>query len=142
MNRTMLAAAAATTLATAALADDRRLVTVVTSPEPQTQLMAMVLTMQAVRQGVSSHVLLCGPGGDLALAEAPESATAPQPPRGMSPQGLMQQIMAAGARVEVCALYLPGRGATPETLLPGIGVAAPPGMAAAMLADDTAIWSF
>jgi len=122
--------------------DDRRLVTVVTSPEPQTQFMAMVLSMQAIQRGVPSHILLCGPGGDLALAEAPESATAPQPPRGMSPQGLMPQIMAAGARVEVCALYLPGRGATPEARLPGIGVAAPPEMAAAMLADDTAIWSF
>ncbi len=142
MKRTLLAAAAATTLATAAMADERRLVTVVTSPEPQTQLMAMVLTMQAIRQGVPSRILLCGPGGDLALVEAPESATAPQPPRGMSPQGLMLQIMAAGARVEVCALYLPGRGATPEVLLPGVGVADPPEMAAAMLGDDTAIWPF
>ncbi|PKP79458.1 MAG: hypothetical protein CVT80_15875 [Alphaproteobacteria bacterium HGW-Alphaproteobacteria-2] len=54
-------------------------------------------------------------------------------------QGVPSQIMAAGARVEVCALYLPGRRATPEALLPGIGVAAPPEMAAAMMANDTAI---
>jgi hypothetical protein len=65
-------------------------VTVVTSDNPQTQLMSMVLTMQAVEQGHAVRMLLCGPGGDLALADAPESATAPQPPRDMSPQGLMR----------------------------------------------------
>lgn len=54
------------------------------------------------------------PGGDIALKDAP--ATAPQPPRDMSPQGLMQKIMEAGATVEVCAIYLPGAGAAPEAL--------------------------
>lgn len=34
----------------------------------------------------------------------------------MSPQGLMQKIMEAGATVEVCAIYLPGAGAGPEAL--------------------------
>lgn len=138
----LLAAIAALGFASAAQAGDDRLVSVVTTPEPQTQLMAMVLTMQAVRRGVPTHVLLCGPGGDLALADPPAAATAPQPPRGMSPQGLLQQIMAAGATVEVCAIYLPGRGATTEALLPGIGVAQPPAMAGAMLGEGTMVWSF
>ena len=45
-------------------------VTVVTSDQPQVQLMSMVLTMQAVEQGQSVHMLLCGAaGGDLALTE-------------------------------------------------------------------------
>lgn len=39
----------------------RKLVTVVTKPGPQTQLMAMVLTLQASRQGVEARILLCGP---------------------------------------------------------------------------------
>jgi len=115
---------------------------VVTSAEPQTQLMAMVLTMQAVQKGAATRILLCGPAGDLGLADAPAAATAPQPPRGMSPQGLMQAIMKAGATVEVCAIYLPGKGAGPEALLEGVGVAQPPEMAAAMLDDDARVWSF
>jgi predicted peroxiredoxin len=142
MKKTLLAAATVAGLATGAQASEKALVTVVTSHEPQTQLMAMVLTMQAVQQGTTTRILLCGPGGDIALKDAPASVTAPQPPRDMSPQGLMQKIMEAGATVEVCAIYLPGRGVGPEALLDGVGVAKPPEMAGAMLADDTIIWSF
>ncbi len=122
--------------------DDSSLVTVVTSENPQTQLMAMVLSAQAAEQGRSVRMLLCGPGGDLALQDAPDSATAPQPPRDMSPQGLMQRLISGGARVEVCAIYLPGRGEDASVLIEGVGVAQPPEMAGAMLADDTVVWSF
>ena len=119
------------------------LVTVLTAPEPQTQLMAMVLAMQAAEQGVTQHILLCGPAGDLALSDAPASATAGQPPRDMSPQGLMQAIMETpGAKVEVCAIYLPGRGEGPEVLLDGIGVANPGEMAAAIVAPDARVMSY
>jgi len=134
--------AGALALAGAAQASGDKLVTVVTSAEPQTQLMAMVLTMQAVQKGAATRILLCGPAGDLGLADAPAAATAPQPPRGMSPQGLMQAIMKAGATVEVCAIYLPGKSAGPEVLLEGVGVAQPPEMAGAMLDDDARVWAF
>jgi len=130
-------------LAAPALADDKAsLVTVVTSPDAQTQLMAMVLTTQAVEQGADAHILLCGPGGDIALAEAPESATAPQPPQDMSPQGMLQMLMGRGVTVEVCAIYLPGMGADTSALIDGVGVAQPPAMAGAMLAEGTRVWSF
>lgn len=120
-----------------------KLVTVVTSPDPQTQLMAMVLTMQAAQQGADTYVLLCGPAGDLALREAPASATAAQPPRDMSPQGLMQMIRSkTGATVEVCAIYLPGRGEDQSVLLDGIGVAKPPEMAARLMDSETRVLSF
>ena len=142
MRRMILAAAAVLAMAGVAQAESGRLVTVVTSGEPQTQLMAMVLTMQAVQQGADVHMLLCGPGGDLGLLEAPEAATAPQPPRDASPQGLLRAILAEGATVEVCAIYLPGRGEGPEVLLEGVGVASPPDMAAAMLDRDARVWSF
>ncbi len=142
MKKTLIAAATVAGLATGAFADEKNLVTIVTSPEPQTQLMSLVLTMQAVQQGAKTHILLCGPGGDIALKDAPASVTAPQPPRDMSPQGLMTKIMEAGATVEVCAIYLPGAGVGPEALLDGVGVAKPPEMAGAMLADDTIVWSF
>jgi len=130
-------------LAAPAFAQDAPdLVTVVTSDQPQVQLMSMVLTMQAVEQGQSAHMLLCGAGGDLALADAPDSATAPQPPLDMSPQGLMTALIGRGVTVEVCAIYLPGLGADASVLIDGVGVAQPPAMAGAMLGDGTTVWSF
>ncbi len=138
-----LATTISATLAAPALAQDARaLVTVVTAAEPKTQLMAMVLTTQAAEQGHSVHMLLCGPGGDLALTDAPESATAPQPPLDASPQGMLQGLIDRGATVEVCAIYLPGLGADEGALIDGVGVAQPPAMAGAMLAEGTMVWSF
>ena len=135
--------AAAFVAAPASAEDDKTtLVTMVATGEPQTQLMAMVLTAQAMEQGAASHILLCGPGGDLALKEAPASATAPQKPRDMSPQGLMKMLMGKGAVVEVCAIYLPNKGADQSALLDGVGVAAPPAMAAKLLAEGARIMSF
>ncbi|MGC9370750.1 MAG: hypothetical protein ACP5DX_14520 [Paracoccaceae bacterium] len=135
------AAAALMLAASPALAADK-LVTVVIAENPQTQLMSMVLTMQAVGKGAEAHVLLCGPGGDIALKDAPESATAGQPPKDMSPQGLLKAIIAKGGKAEVCAIYLPGKGAGPEALIEGVGVAQPPAMAETMMAEDTVVWSF
>ena len=144
MKPASLAPALALALAPALLAAEeaRPLVTVVTAPEPQTQLAAMVLSTQAAAQGAAVHVLLCGPAGDMALRDAPASATAPQPPRDMSPQGLLAGLIERGATVEVCAIYLPGLGAGPEALIDGVGVAQPDAMARAMLAEGTAVWSF
>jgi predicted peroxiredoxin len=146
MNATRpLALAAALGLAaiTPALADsDEKLVTIVTSDNAQTQLMSMVLTAAAVEQGADARILLCGAGGDIALADAPESATAAQAPRGASPQGLMQMLMNSGVTVEVCAIYLPGLGGDASVLIDGVGVAQPPAMARAMMDDDAQIWSF
>jgi hypothetical protein len=140
-----LSAIAALGLASSVMAQEApdTLVTILTAPEPQTQLMAMVLAMQAAQQGAAPHILLCGPAGDLALAEAPESATAPQPPRGMSPQGLLTQIAAMpNATVEVCAIYLPALGADASVLMEGVTVAQPPAMAAAMIAPNARIASY
>jgi predicted peroxiredoxin len=143
MRRGAVAAAAVAFLALPAAAEEAPdLVTVVTAAEPQTQLMAMVLTAQALEQGNSVHMLLCGPAGDLALVDAPETATAGQPPRDMSPQGLMQRIIEGGATVEVCAIYLPGAGLDHDALINGVGVAEPPAMARRMMAEGTTVWSF
>lgn len=144
MKKLIIAALMAATTAAPAFAEDAsKIVTVVTSPEPQTQLMAMVLTMQAAQQGAAAHILLCGPAGDIALRDAPETATTGQPPRDMSPQGLMQMIREkTGATVEVCAIYLPGRGDEASVLLDGIGVAKPDEMAGRLIAPDTRVLSF
>ncbi len=139
-----LAACTAFVMAGTALADTQdRLLTIITSPEPQTQLMAMVLTMQAAQKGADAHIMLCGPAGDIALRDAPQSATAGQPPRDMSPQGLMQAIRKnTGTTVEVCAIYLPAKGADASVLLDGITAADPAAMAARLLDDDTTVLTF
>ncbi len=119
------------------------LVTILTAPEAQTQLMAMVLTNAAVQQGAEAHILLCGPAGDLALKDAPESATAGQPPRDVSPQGLMRMMMdEANVTVEVCAIYLPGMGADESVLIDGVTAAEPGPMASAIMGDNTTVMSF
>jgi hypothetical protein len=120
-----------------------RLVTILTAPEPQTQLMAMVLTMNAIAAGAEAEMLLCGPAGDIALSAAPESATAGQPPKGASPQGLMKAMIEKnGLKVQVCAIYLPGKGAAASLLLPGVTPAAPDAMGAAIVAPGTTVMSF
>lgn len=144
MKKLLLSAALVASSAVAAFAEDAsKVVTVVTSADPQTQLMSMVLTMAAAQQGAQAHILLCGPAGDLALKDAPATATAGQPPRDMSPQGLMQMIRQnTGATVDVCAIYLPGKGADASVLLDGIGVAKPGEMAARLMDEDARVLSF
>lgn len=140
---TAAAALALSVAGTAQAEDTNRLLTILTAPEPQTQLMAMVLTMNSMAAGAEAEVLLCGPAADIALKDAPASATAGQPPRDASPQGLMQMLMAnQGLKVQVCAIYLPGLGADASVLIDGVGVAAPDAMGAAIVADDTTVMSF
>jgi hypothetical protein len=78
----------------------------------------------------------------MALSDATAGVTAPQPPMGASPQGLLTRLIEAGATVEVCAIYLPGLGADASVLIEGVTVAQPPAMAAAMAAEGTIVWSF
>ncbi|MEX5730023.1 putative peroxiredoxin [Rhodovulum iodosum] len=137
-----LALAALLAAGPAAAQQADRLVNVVTAENPQTQLMSMVLTLQALQQGANVRVMLCGPAADIALKEAPESATAGQPPKDMSPQGALMAAIKAGAKAEVCAIYLPGKGATPEALIEGVTVAEPPAMAKALMHRSTRVWSF
>lgn len=144
ITKTLSAAALALGLATTAQANDtNKLITILTAEEPQTQLMAMVLTMNAISAGAEAEMLLCGPAGDIALKDAPLSATEGQPPKGASPQGLMQMMMAkAGLKVQVCAIYLPGKGADASVLVDGVTAAAPDAMGAAIVAPGTTLMSF
>ncbi len=126
---------------TAAENEDAML-TIITSPDPETQLMALVLTRSAMEAGERPHILLCSAGGDLALADAPASATAPLQPKGASPQGLLKTLMADGVGVDVCAIYLPNRPFGEEALLDGVGVAKPDEMGARIAAPGETILSF
>lgn len=144
LKKALLTTALALTLALPAAAQDaRKLVTILTAPEPQTQLMAMVLTMNAVAKGAEAQILLCGPAADIALKDAPETATKGQPPKDASPQGLMKAMMEKnGVKVEVCAIYLPGRGAGPEVLIDGVTPAKPDAMAEELIDPNATVMSF
>lgn len=97
----------------------------------------------SVRHGAQAHIMLCGPGGDIALRDAPASATDGQAPRGASPQGLLQSLMADhGVTVEVCAIYLPGLGADASVLIEGVTPASPDAMAARLLDPNAAVLTF
>lgn len=64
--------------------------------------MAMVLTTNAIAAGAEAETLLCGPAGDIALKDVPESAIKGQPPRDARPQGLMKAMMEKnGLKVQV-----------------------------------------
>lgn len=144
MKSMILAGALAVAAALPAAAETpNKLVTILTAPEPQTQLMAMVLTMNAVAKGAEAQVLLCGPAADIALKEAPETATAGQPPKGASPQGLLKtMIQKNGVKAEVCAIYLPGKGADASVLMEGVTPAKPDVMGAELVAPGTTVMSF
>ncbi len=116
---------------------------IVTSDDPQVQLMSMVLTMQSAQQGAATRVLLCGAAGDMALRDAPKSVTSAQPPMNMSAQGLMKTVMEkAKTKVEVCALYLPGKGLDESALIDGVTAADPAAIAKVMVDKNTKIASF
>lgn len=144
ISKILAASALALGLATTAQADGpNKLIAILTSAEPQTQLMAMVLTMNAMNAGAAAEMLLCGPAGDIALKDGPASAITGQPPMDASPQGLMQMMMAQkGLTVQVCAIYLPGRSADASVLVDGVTAAKPDAMGAAIVADDTTVISF
>ncbi|MGF1529474.1 MAG: hypothetical protein ACFCBW_22230 [Candidatus Competibacterales bacterium] len=112
---------------------------VVSSPDPQTQMMAMVLSNQVLNQGKTVQVLLCGPGGDLALAEGEEVRFKP---RDLSPQMLLKRLMEHQVTVEVCAIYLPNSDHTEADLVEGVGVAKPPAIATALLEPGVKLFTF
>lgn len=118
------------------------MLTIVTSGETETQLMALVLTRSAKAAGETPRILLCSGGGDLALAAPPESATTPLQPQGATPQGLLRTLITEGVQVDVCAIYLPNRPFGKEALIDGIGVAKPADIAELIASPDIRILSF
>lgn len=126
-------------LAVAAEDPKSSLFVVITSAEPQTQGMAMVLSMQAVKQGAKVQILLCGPGGDVALKGSAQTILKP---KNVTPQAMLGMVMGMGIKAEVCALYLPNAGKSADDLMDGVGVAKPPAIASALLAPNTRLFTF
>lgn len=106
------------------------LLVTVNSANPQTQGMALVLATQAMEHKVGVRVLLCSEGGQLAV-RGKESAVLK--PRNVTPNQMLQGLMKAGAKVEVCALFLPNSDLKPSDLIDGVGVAKPADIAAYLM---------
>jgi predicted peroxiredoxin len=102
----------------------------VNSGNPQTQGMGLVLANQAIEQKVGVRVLLCSEGGQLAV-KGKESVVLK--PRNVTPVQMLQGLMKAGAKVEVCALFLPNSDLKPTDLIDGVAVAKPNEVAAYLL---------
>lgn len=135
-----LASAGLVAAAPSAQAESPRVLAVITSGDTQTQGMAFVLLGQMRQRGATVEVLLCGPAADIARREPP--AATPLRPMNATPAQMLRNMVAAGVRAEVCALYLPNAGITAEGLAEGIRPAAPPEVAGRMLADGTRVMPF
>lgn len=118
------------------------MLTIVTSGDAETQLMALVLTRSAKASGETPRILLCSAGGDLALLAPPESATTPLQPQGATPQGLLKTLIAEGVKVDVCAIYLPNRTFGEDALIEGVGMAKPDDIGRLIASPGVQILSF
>jgi len=116
--------------------------TVVTSAEPETQLMALILSKTAADQDAPVRILLCDKGGDLALKTPPNISLNPLAPKNMSPAGLLRKLVSSGVKVDVCAIYLPNREFGKESLIERVGVATPSDIASYFTQDGVKVLSF
>ena len=99
----------------------------------QTQGVALVLANQALAQKAGVRILLCSEGGQLAVRDRESPALKPS---NKTPKEMLQGLMKAGAKVEVCALFLPNSEYKPGDLIEGIGVAKPADVAAYLLQSN------
>ena len=96
----------------------------------QSQGVALLLANQAVTQKFAVRVLLCSEGGLLAIKDKESTAIKPV---NKSPKEILQGLIKAGAKVEVCAIFLPNSDWKAADLIDGVGVAKPAEVAAYLL---------
>jgi hypothetical protein len=84
-------------------------------------------------------VLLCDAGGDIAVTGKDMPSLKP---RNVTAQQMLQGLIKAGAKVEVCALYLPNTGRQLADLIAGVTPAKPADVAAYLLKPDVKTLAF
>jgi predicted peroxiredoxin len=115
----------------------------VNSGNPQTQAMAMVLSLVTIKKHKKEvNIVLCGAAGD--LADKNIKGVPVKRPNGKAPSAKqhLQLLIKKGAKVEVCPLYLPNANKDKSVLLDGITVAKPPMVAGNLLNEDFANITF
>ena len=123
-----LAIAAALMLATAAQAQS--LFVNIHSGQAMAQGAGLVLAGQALEQKAEVRVLLCDAAANIALTGQDMPSLKP---RNVTPQQMLQGLIKGGAKVEVCALYLPNSGKQASDLIAGVTPAKPADVAAHLL---------
>jgi predicted peroxiredoxin len=106
----------------------------INSGNPQTQTMAMVLSLMTIKKHKKEvNIVLCGKAGDLANKNIKGTPT--KRPDGKAPSAKMQlkMLIKMGASVKVCPLYLPNANENKSVLLNGITIAKPPVVAGKLL---------
>lgn len=111
----------------------------INSGSPMTQGAGLVLASQAIEQKATVRVLLCDAGGDIAVRGKDMPSLKP---RNVTPQQMLQGLIKSGAKVEVCALYLPNTGRQATDLLEGVTVAKPADVAAYLLKPEVKTLAF
>jgi len=111
----------------------------INSGSAMTQAAGIVLAGQAIEQKANVRVLLCDAGGDIAVVGKETPALKP---KNVTVQQMLQGLMKAGAKVEVCALYLPNTGRQATDLLPGVTPAKPADVAAYLLKPEVQTLAF
>lgn len=115
----------------------------INSPDPQTQSMAMVLSMMSIKKhNKEVSIVLCGPAGDLAVKNMDSTPVKRPDGKEISPKQNLQMLIKLGAKVEVCPLYLPNASKDASALLEGVTVAKPPMVAGRLLDKDYQNLSF
>jgi predicted peroxiredoxin len=130
MKKLIALGAAALLLSGVAQAQTQELFVNIHSGNAMAQGAGLVLAGQALEQKASVRVLLCDAAGDMAVAgkQGPKLK-----PRDVTSQQMLQGVIKAGAKVEVCALYLPNTGLKASDLIEGVQPAKPADVAAHLL---------
>lgn len=117
----------------------KNLFIIVTTDDPITQLMSMVLATQSWKKGAHVQMLLCGEAGSLAIKNSQETLLKPH---NKSPKMLMKKLIHDGVKVEICPPYLPNKEKSPSQLIEGVAVAKPPLVAEKLIDENTNILSY
>jgi hypothetical protein len=128
----LAALSAAVLTAPAAAAASQKILTLLSSGDPEAQAFSLILANEARGAGHAVDLVLCGPAGDIALKAAPAAATRPVTPTGMSVRALLEKLVSQDGKVELCAIYLPNRQLKPDAVIDAVSVGKPADVAARM----------
>jgi len=109
----------------------------INSGNSQTQSMAMVLSLMAMKKHKKEvNIVLCSKAGDLADKNIKGIPT--KRPNGTQPSAKkhLKILIQKGATVQVCPLYLPNSNKDKSVLLDGVTIAKPPVVAKQLLNKD------
>ena len=138
MKKTLIATSIAFAAITA-YADNANVTFIVNSEGTMAQGAAMVLANKMLEQGDNVSILLCDKAGDLALKNNTGKALKPA---NVTPGQMLDGAMKKGAKVSVCALYLPNSGHAADSLKENITPAKPDAMAKQMTEPNRKVFSF